>query len=207
LNHSDMPDQEVSMKYSESKTSQDTSTDIPESKPDDDTGTDKLLTQTNGPSEAVVTDITPSGKPSSTEQPAAQRPAATPSSDSAQSSLAEPTASKGQQENTKPDPSAPETDKPAQPSVASPHNPPAQAGASQGTGFTIQVASFQSAEAADKLLQELTADGFAAYTVRSETADNIWYRLRIGYYDKAEAAESIMSRLRAKHFDPLLIKL
>lgn len=82
----------------------------------------------------------------------------------------------------------------------------AEAPASKGKGFTVQVASVDSADAADKILKQLTSQGYAAYTVQSQVDGKPWYRLRIGYYDQRETAEDLMSRLRADHYDPFLIQ-
>jgi general secretion pathway protein D len=77
---------------------------------------------------------------------------------------------------------------------------------SKGKGFTVQVASVDSADAADQILKQLTSQGYAAYTVQSQVDGKPWYRLRIGYYDQREAADDLMSRLRADHYDPFLIQ-
>ena len=90
--------------------------------------------------------------------------------------------------------------------------PPANAVSNRATeadskGYTIQVVSTKSSEAADKFLQELMTHGYAAYIVRTEVNGTIWYRLRIGYYDKLEAAQQVMQQLRAKQYNPILISL
>ena len=76
-----------------------------------------------------------------------------------------------------------------------------------GKGFTIQVASVKNAQDADRLLQELMSQGYAAYTVRSEINGNVWYRLRVGYYIQPEAAEKVMLGLRDKRYQPILVNL
>ncbi len=78
--------------------------------------------------------------------------------------------------------------------------------ASTGKGYTIQVASVQSAERADQILRQLTNQGYAAYTVQSQVNGKSWYRLRIGYYDQREKAQDLMKRLQAENYDPFLIK-
>ena len=88
---------------------------------------------------------------------------------------------------------------------------PPSSGASQdmdtSTGFTVQVASVQSAKMADELLQKLTGQGYPAYMVRSEVAGKTWYRLRIGYFDRREASQEVINRLRSDQYHPILIKL
>ena len=76
----------------------------------------------------------------------------------------------------------------------------------KGAKYTIQVASVQSVAQADQVLKQLTSQGFAAYTVRTDINDKTWYRLRIGYFDQPDATHELMERLRADHFDPILIK-
>jgi general secretion pathway protein D len=78
---------------------------------------------------------------------------------------------------------------------------------SQGNGYTIQVASLQTVEAANQLLRELTALGYAAYTVRTESTGKIWYRLRVGYYEQQESAEEVIAQLRTNRYNPILLKL
>jgi cell division septation protein DedD len=78
--------------------------------------------------------------------------------------------------------------------------------ASTGKGYTIQVASVQSAERADQILRQLTGQGYAAYTVQSQVNGKPWYRLRIGYYDQRGQAQELMTRLKADNYDPFLIK-
>ena len=75
-----------------------------------------------------------------------------------------------------------------------------------GKGFTVQVASVQSSQAANQMLKRLTSLGYAAYTVQSKVNDTPWYRLRIGYYEQRGDARDIMTRLRADHYDPFLIQ-
>jgi general secretion pathway protein D len=74
-------------------------------------------------------------------------------------------------------------------------------------GYTIQVASLQTPEAADQLLRELTGLGYAAYTVRTENSGKVWFRLRVGYYDQQKSAEAVMAQLRTNRYNPILLKL
>ena len=74
-------------------------------------------------------------------------------------------------------------------------------------GFTIQVISVKDPAAAEKLLRELSSQGFMPYKVRTVISGENWYRLRIGYFEKAEAAKEIMEQLRKKHYTPYLVEL
>jgi general secretion pathway protein D len=80
------------------------------------------------------------------------------------------------------------------------------AAAAEGAKYTVQVASVQSVQQADQILQQLTGQGYAAYAVQTSINDKTWYRLRIGYFDRPEATHELMDRLRSDHFDPILIK-
>jgi general secretion pathway protein D len=78
---------------------------------------------------------------------------------------------------------------------------------SDDIGYTIQVTSVQSADKAGQLLEQLTQQGYPAYTVRSEVDGQIWYRLRMGYYKTPDEADEAMAKLRLNQFEPILIKL
>lgn len=73
-------------------------------------------------------------------------------------------------------------------------------------GYTLQVAAFQNAKKADTELMNLTSLGFAAYTVQNKTGSDVWYRLRVGVFERPEDAKVLMERLRAEQFNPILIK-
>jgi general secretion pathway protein D len=91
--------------------------------------------------------------------------------------------------------------------AAEPSPPPAAAPvAKPGKGYTVQVASVQSAQQANKILRELTSRGYAAYTVQSKADGNPSYRLRIGFYDRGDQAQDLMTRLQADNYDPILIQ-
>ncbi len=135
-------------------------------------------------------------KPAPTQEPPATSPAAAPSAVQPESThravAPAPVAGTASQPVV--------TQKPATGKIATP--PSDRAG-----GYTIQVASLQTPEAADQLLQELTALGFAAYVVRAENSGKIWYRLRVGYYDQQKPAEEVMAQLRTNRYNPILLKL
>ncbi|MBT8343066.1 MAG: type II secretion system secretin GspD [Desulfatitalea sp.] len=85
--------------------------------------------------------------------------------------------------------------------------PSPQANASSVKGYTLQVASVQSARQAEALATELKGKGYAAYTVRSEVRGKTFFQLRIGYYETQQDARTDMRLLRENQFDPILIKL
>jgi general secretion pathway protein D len=78
--------------------------------------------------------------------------------------------------------------------------------AGPGKGYTVQVASVQSAQRANEILRELANRGYAAYTVQSKADGSPLYRLRIGYYNRSDQAQDLMARLQADNYDPILIQ-
>jgi DedD protein len=66
-------------------------------------------------------------------------------------------------------------------------------------GFQLQVASFKSAEEADKYAQQLRQRGHAAYRQAAVVPDKgLWHRVRIGPFDSGYAAEVYRRKLEAK---------
>lgn len=70
--------------------------------------------------------------------------------------------------------------------------------ARKGSGaYAVQVSSYPESAIADRLVRQLTAQGFSAYRVEAEVSGQKWYRVRIGRYDNAAAAERELQRLKA----------
>lgn len=92
----------------------------------------------------------------------------------------------------------------AAPDAPSPEKIPAGSGVE---GYTLQVASVQNQDTAGQLLERLTAQGYAAYIVRSEMEGQTWFRVRIGYFATQQDAQPILNQLRAHQHTPILIKL
>lgn len=86
----------------------------------------------------------------------------------------------------------------------SPDNP---SGAVGVQGYTLQVAALQNQEAAAELLTRLTAQGYAAYIVRTEENGQTWFRVRIGYFARQQDAQAVVNQLRTDQHNPVLIKL
>ena len=84
-------------------------------------------------------------------------------------------------------------------------DPPTSAAPLQ-QGYTLQVAAVKDALKADSVLVQLTNKGYAAYTVQNKNGDDIWYRLRVGFFQRPEDATALMERLRSEKFNPILIK-
>jgi general secretion pathway protein D len=76
-----------------------------------------------------------------------------------------------------------------------------------GVGYTLQVASVQTAEKADQMIVQLIDKGYAAYAVRAEVNGITMYRIRIGYFSAKTQAAPVIERLKADQFNPIFIKL
>jgi DedD protein len=61
----------------------------------------------------------------------------------------------------------------------------------------VQLGSFASAQNANKLLRELTAQGYSAYIVESRSGGRMQHKVRIGPEADRGAAERILVKLRA----------
>lgn len=96
--------------------------------------------------------------------------------------------------------SAPPAPVPAAP-VAS---PPAQ---NDDRSMTLQVASLKESAAADRMVQSLTAKGFAAYRVVADVSGKgRWYRVRVGAFKDADEAALILRKLKNEGRSPILVK-
>jgi len=61
----------------------------------------------------------------------------------------------------------------------------------------LQVASYQDPGKAQKLLQDLSSEGYAGTVVRAELGERgVWFRVRIGPYSGGMEAESVLKKLR-----------
>jgi len=61
----------------------------------------------------------------------------------------------------------------------------------------LQVASYRDQANAQKLLQELSSDGYAGTVVRADLGERgIWFRVRIGPYGGGGETESVLKKLR-----------
>jgi cell division septation protein DedD len=99
---------------------------------------------------------------------------------------------------------APPKPKPAPVSkAAAPPKPPAAPASGR---FSIQVASVQESQGAEKLVGELRKKGYQAYQVRSEVAGKgVWYRIRVGAFEDRGSAEKMLGRLKGEHYHGLVV--
>jgi cell division septation protein DedD len=81
-----------------------------------------------------------------------------------------------------------------------PQAPPAKAGVDDpetGGSLILQVASYQTKEAAGKLLEKLSAEGYSGTIQVADLGERgTWYRVRIGPYRSEKDAERVLQNLR-----------
>ena len=86
---------------------------------------------------------------------------------------------------------------PAKESVKAPaaaHPPPP---ATSGAGWTVQLGSFASRANAERLVLDLKAKGFAAFSTESGSAGRKLYRVRVGPPEDHASAEALGAKLRS----------
>ncbi|MGD8833625.1 MAG: type II secretion system secretin GspD [Desulfobacteraceae bacterium] len=74
------------------------------------------------------------------------------------------------------------------------------------SSYTIEVASLPTAQQADRMLEKLIGRGYAAYTVKSDVADQTEYRVRIGFFDNERSSREVMKALKSDQYEPTLIE-
>jgi len=71
------------------------------------------------------------------------------------------------------------------------------------TGFTVQLAAYESASEAGSLIKSLQDQGFDAFHQQAQVGDKTWYRVRVGLHGTRASAEKEAERLaRASPFTP-----
>jgi general secretion pathway protein D len=75
-----------------------------------------------------------------------------------------------------------------------------------GGGYTLQVASVDTVQQADQILNKLTDKGYPAYTVQTGSGATTQFLVRIGFFKEDKATETLMERLKADKYEPVLIK-
>jgi cell division septation protein DedD len=96
------------------------------------------------------------------------------------------------------------TETPPAPKAAPKTEPVATA---PGNGhFSIQVASVQELEGAEKLVTDLRKKGYQAYQIRSEVAGKgVWYRIRVGAFENRGAAQTMLAKLKGDKFGGMVV--
>lgn len=87
-----------------------------------------------------------------------------------------------------------ETAKP-QPEARNPTSLPKVVGASSDVEFTVQVASYPTAETAKEHAQELVKKGFPAFPVEASVNGRVWYRVSVGSFKSLKEATVYRAQL------------
>jgi len=78
--------------------------------------------------------------------------------------------------------------------------------AKKASGPSVQVAAMREAAAAQRIVERLVSQGFAARSVRIRTADRgTWYRVRIGPFADRQAAKKVRDRLSRLNYDAIVV--
>lgn len=72
--------------------------------------------------------------------------------------------------------------------------------------LTIQISSLRDPKIADQLVSTLKKKGYPAYrTIGILSENNIWYRVRAGYFKDRTAAQKMMNELKKEHKGAILV--
>jgi len=72
--------------------------------------------------------------------------------------------------------------------------------------LTIQIASLRDPKIADQLVSSLKKKGYPAYkTIGIISENNIWYRVRAGYFKNRAGSRKMMNELKKKHKGAILV--
>ncbi len=83
---------------------------------------------------------------------------------------------------------------------------PAALAVAGGKGPMVQVAALREAAAAEKIVARLRAQGFAASSAPTKTADRgTWYRIRIGPFADRKAADEARERLATLKYQAIIV--
>ena len=105
-------------------------------------------------------------------------------------------------------PPAVSTPEPATPPAPAPKPAPkAKTPVAAGKGhMSVQVASVQEAQGAEKLVGELRKKGYPAYQIRSEvTGKGVWFRIRVGAFEDRGAAEKMLDELKRDKYSGIVV--
>lgn len=72
--------------------------------------------------------------------------------------------------------------------------------------LTIQIASLKDSKIADQMVSSLKKKGYPAYkTIGIISENNIWYRVRAGYFKNRADSQTMMSELKKEHKGAVLV--
>jgi DedD protein len=97
---------------------------------------------------------------------------------------------------TAPPAAAPSMREPARAPVVANSIPGQPASQPSGAGWTVQLGSFASRANAERLVSELKAKGYAAFSTESGSGGRILYRVRVGPAGNHAAAAALAAKLR-----------
>jgi len=98
------------------------------------------------------------------------------------------------------------------PEVRMPEQPvtkllPSDASPNRGLKFTIQVASVQDINAANRMVKKLKTEKYPAYSVISQiVGKGIWHRIRVGRFDSKSEADALIQRLKKDNYNIILLQ-
>ena len=76
-----------------------------------------------------------------------------------------------------------------------------------GKGYTVQVAAFKTDKDADRLVEKLKRDGYAAYrTITKIEGKGIWFRVRVGKFESKTEALKTQQRLKKVGMKPIIVE-
>lgn len=104
-----------------------------------------------------------------------------------------------------PAPAKPAEKPKVQPKQAKQLSPKPKAAETKGR-FTIQVAAVRQMDSAEKLVADLKKKGYPAYQVSVKVPEKgVWYRVRVGAYDRKGAADQMLKKLATDKVKGMII--
>jgi cell division septation protein DedD len=77
-----------------------------------------------------------------------------------------------------------------------------------GKGYTVQVAAYKTEKDADRLVEKLKRDGYAAYrTITKIEGKGIWFRVRVGKYQSRAETRSTKDKLTKSGLKPIIVQV
>jgi len=77
-----------------------------------------------------------------------------------------------------------------------------------GKGYTVQVAAFKTEKDANRMVEKLKRDGYAAYrTITKIEGKGIWFRVRVGKYQSRAEAVKLRQKLKKAGKETMIVKL
>jgi len=75
-------------------------------------------------------------------------------------------------------------------------------------GYTVQVAAFKTEKDANRMVEKLKRDGYAAYrTITKIEGKGIWFRVRVGKYQSRAETRSTKDKLTKSGLKPIIVQV